>query len=65
MQKAGLTLDLPEAVRALDKMSTRYLALERGQDWGKDWESMLKQHIQAIGSARQRGVAYYSTVECN
>nr|XP_046226054.1 threonine synthase-like 2 isoform X2 [Oncorhynchus gorbuscha] len=65
VQKAGLTLDLPEAVRALDKMSTRYLALERGQDWGKDWECMLKQHIQAIGSARQRGVAYYSTVECN
>ncbi|XP_024236275.1 threonine synthase-like 2 [Oncorhynchus tshawytscha] len=65
VQKAGLTLDLPEAVRALDKMSTRYLALEWGQDWGKDWECMLKQHIQAIGSARQRGVAYYSTVECN
>ncbi|KAL0965514.1 hypothetical protein UPYG_G00282310 [Umbra pygmaea] len=61
VQKAGLNFDLPEAVLALDKMAARYLALERGENWEKDWESRLKQCIQDIASVRQRGLTYYST----
>ncbi|XP_034153038.1 threonine synthase-like 2 isoform X1 [Esox lucius] len=59
VQKAGLTLDLPEKVLALDKKQTRYVALDRSENWEKDWEGRLKQCIQAIGSARQHGLSYY------
>ncbi|XP_073695508.1 threonine synthase-like 2 [Garra rufa] len=53
VQKAGLTLDLPEAVKALDKLETRYEVLERSDDW----ESKLRQRIESISSMRRRGAA--------
>ncbi|XP_046907913.1 threonine synthase-like 2 [Hypomesus transpacificus] len=60
VQEAGLTLDLPEAVTALDKMATRFQDLERGQDWKTDWENRLRERIQSIGSVRQQKVSYYN-----
>uniref|UniRef100_A0A3Q1JED4 Threonine synthase-like 2 n=1 Tax=Anabas testudineus TaxID=64144 RepID=A0A3Q1JED4_ANATE len=33
VQRAGLTCDLPEAVRALDNLATRYQNLEKSLDW--------------------------------
>ncbi|KAM3874192.1 threonine synthase-like 2 [Diretmus argenteus] len=60
VQRAGLTLDLPEAVRALDKMATRYQNLDRCLNWSKAWEDKLRERIQAISSARERRVTYYS-----
>ncbi|KAM4634377.1 threonine synthase-like 2 [Polymixia lowei] len=60
VQRAGLTLDLPEAVRALNNMATRYQKLERSQNWTIDWEDRLREIIQSISSARERRVTYYS-----
>lgn len=60
VQKAGLTLDLPETIVALDKMPSRCENLERGLDWRRDWENCLRERIQSIGSLRQRGASYYS-----
>lgn len=53
VQKAGLTLDLPEALQALDRLETRYDVLERSDDW----ESKLRQRIESIGSMRRRAAA--------
>ncbi|XP_016415042.1 threonine synthase-like 2 [Sinocyclocheilus rhinocerous] len=53
VQKAGLTLDLPEAVQALDTLETRYEVLERSDDW----ESKLRRHIESISSMRRLGAA--------
>ncbi|XP_077098018.1 threonine synthase-like 2 [Siphateles boraxobius] len=50
VHRAGLTLDLPGAVLALDALESRYEVLER---WD-DWESRLRRHIQSIGAARER-----------
>ncbi|XP_051545534.1 threonine synthase-like 2 [Myxocyprinus asiaticus] len=55
VQKAGLTLDLPEALQALDSLETRYQVLEESDDW----ESKLRQHIELIGSVRRRGETFY------
>ncbi|XP_067293637.1 threonine synthase-like 2 [Pseudorasbora parva] len=49
VQQAGLTLDLPESVRALDSLEARYEVLERSDDW----ESKLRLHIESIGSERR------------
>ncbi|XP_051749630.1 threonine synthase-like 2 isoform X2 [Ctenopharyngodon idella] len=51
VQKAGLTLDLPKAVQALDMLETRYEVLEQSDDW----ESKLRHHIESIGSVRRCG----------
>ena len=56
MQKAGLTLELPEALRALESKATRYTDLEVGEDW----EARLRECIEAIGSARASGLCFYS-----
>lgn len=56
VQKAGLTIDLPEAVRQLEKMETRYKHLERSENW----ETALRERIEAIGSARQHGTLFYT-----
>ncbi|XP_059401561.1 threonine synthase-like 2 isoform X2 [Carassius carassius] len=53
VQKAGLTLDLPEAVQLLDTLETRYEVLERSDDW----ESRLRRHIESISSMRRLGAA--------
>ncbi|KAJ8395592.1 hypothetical protein AAFF_G00030730 [Aldrovandia affinis] len=58
VQKAGLTVDLPERVRALEKMAARYEDLERGEDW----EGRLRERIESISSVRQCGVLFYSPV---
>ncbi|KAM9322397.1 threonine synthase-like 2 isoform 2-T2 [Pholidichthys leucotaenia] len=59
VEKAGLTFDLPEAVLVLEKLPTRYQNLERSQNWCKDWEDRLREHIQSVGRARTRET-YYS-----
>ncbi|XP_048876801.1 threonine synthase-like 2 isoform X1 [Brienomyrus brachyistius] len=56
VQKAGLTLDLPKELRALEEMKTRYEKLEKGTDW----EARLKERIQAIRCVRQKGELFYS-----
>ncbi|XP_036384357.1 threonine synthase-like 2 [Megalops cyprinoides] len=56
VQKAGLTIDLPQEVRALEKMATRYEDLEQGEDW----EHRLRERIESISSVRQRGALFYS-----
>lgn len=56
VQKAGLTIDLPEAVRQLEKKETRYKHLERNENW----ETALRDRLKAIGSARQQGVQFYT-----
>ncbi|XP_043093221.1 threonine synthase-like 2 [Puntigrus tetrazona] len=48
VQKAGLTLDLPEALQELDRLETRYDVLERSDDW----ETKLRQRIESISSMR-------------
>ncbi|XP_061118254.1 threonine synthase-like 2 isoform X1 [Conger conger] len=58
VQKAGLTVDLPEEVRALEKLPTRFQYLE----WGEDWERPLRERIVSITSVRQRGALFYSPV---
>ncbi|KAL2100302.1 hypothetical protein ACEWY4_004696 [Coilia grayii] len=57
VQEAGLSQELPEAVRALESKATRYTDLELGEDW----EARLRERIEAIGSARARGSPFYST----
>ncbi|XP_007254050.3 threonine synthase-like 2 [Astyanax mexicanus] len=56
VQKAGLCLDLPEALKSLETKETRCKDLERGEDW----EAALRECIKAIGSARQRGEPFYA-----
>uniref|UniRef100_A0A3B1JMP8 Threonine synthase-like 2 n=1 Tax=Astyanax mexicanus TaxID=7994 RepID=A0A3B1JMP8_ASTMX len=56
VQKAGLSLDLPEALKSLETKETRCKDLERGEDW----EAALRECITAIGSARQRGEPFYA-----
>ncbi|XP_071321475.1 threonine synthase-like 2 [Trachinotus anak] len=48
VERAELTLDLPEAVRALDELPTRYQNLERSPDWCRDWEERLREKIQSV-----------------
>ncbi|XP_044190318.1 threonine synthase-like 2 [Thunnus albacares] len=60
VQRAGLTFHLPEAVRVLDKLATRYQNLERSLNWCKDWEDRLREKIQSVSSARKNGVTYYN-----
>ncbi|KAM6986593.1 threonine synthase-like 2 [Aplochiton taeniatus] len=60
VERAGLTLDLPEAVLALEKMAVRYQNLERSPDWSKDWENRLRERIHSICSARKRDGSYYN-----
>uniref|UniRef100_A0A8C1ZTI2 Threonine synthase-like 2 n=1 Tax=Cyprinus carpio TaxID=7962 RepID=A0A8C1ZTI2_CYPCA len=48
VQKAGLTLALPEALKVLDTLETRYEVLERSDDW----ESKLRRHIESITELR-------------
>ncbi|XP_055056228.2 threonine synthase-like 2 [Misgurnus anguillicaudatus] len=55
VHRAGLTLDLPEEVLALETMKTRYKPLEKSDDW----ETKLRQHIELIGSVRDRGETFY------
>lgn len=57
VHRAGLTLDLPEALRSLEMLEARYKVLEKSDDW----ESKLRQHIELIGSVRQRGEMFYTT----
>ncbi|KAG9338301.1 hypothetical protein JZ751_025972 [Albula glossodonta] len=56
VQKAGLTIDLPENVRALANLATRYEDLEQDDNW----EARLRQRIESISSIRQRGALFYS-----
>ncbi|XP_064164488.1 threonine synthase-like 2 [Anguilla rostrata] len=58
VQKAGLTVDVPEEVQALEKMATRYEKLELGEDW----ERRLRERIESVTSIRQRGALFYSPV---
>ncbi|XP_077442504.1 threonine synthase-like 2 isoform X2 [Vanacampus margaritifer] len=60
IKRAGLNFDLPEAVKTLDKLPSRYENLERTSDWCKDWEEKLRMAIQSISSARKNRMAYYS-----
>ncbi|XP_008322721.1 threonine synthase-like 2 [Cynoglossus semilaevis] len=48
MNRAGLTIDLPETVRMLDKLKSRYENLERSPDWCKKWEQRLRYKIQSF-----------------
>ncbi|XP_057674647.1 threonine synthase-like 2 [Corythoichthys intestinalis] len=59
IQKAGLNFDPPEAVKALDKLPSRYQKLERTSDWCKDWEQQLRMTIQAVSSTRKNRGVYY------
>ncbi|XP_072310204.1 threonine synthase-like 2 [Eucyclogobius newberryi] len=59
IQKAGLTFDLPEKVKELDKLPTRYENLERSRDWSKDWEDRLREKIKVVASARSHSICYY------
>ncbi|XP_030624651.1 threonine synthase-like 2 [Chanos chanos] len=59
VQKAGLNIDLPEAVQALATMATRYKNLEKGEDW----EAILREFIESVGSVRQRGESFYISVQ--
>ncbi|XP_026888360.1 threonine synthase-like 2 [Electrophorus electricus] len=59
--KAGLTLDLPEAVRALETKETRFKDLEQGDNW----EATLREHMEAVRSARQRGELFYSLAKAS
>lgn len=56
VQKAGLTIDLPESVRHLETKETRYKHLKRGENW----ETALRERIEAISSARLQGVSFYT-----
>ncbi|XP_054613429.1 threonine synthase-like 2 isoform X2 [Dunckerocampus dactyliophorus] len=60
VQRAGLTFDLPEAVRALDTLASRYQNLDRSVNWCNDWEQKLRETIQSVSSARKNGLTYYS-----
>ncbi|XP_040014290.1 threonine synthase-like 2 isoform X1 [Xiphias gladius] len=60
VQRAGLTFDLPEAVRSLDNLATRYQNLERSLDWCKDWEERLREKILSLSSCRKNNGTYYS-----
>ncbi|XP_061836632.1 threonine synthase-like 2 [Nerophis lumbriciformis] len=60
VQRAGLTFDLPEAITALDKLTSRYQNLERSLNWSKDWEQKLRETIQSVRSARENGLTYYN-----
>ncbi|CAL8321974.1 unnamed protein product [Lota lota] len=60
VQRAGLTLDLPESLSSLDKMVARYESLEKSQTGTKDWEDKLRVKIQSISSAREHNVTYYT-----
>ncbi|XP_061732781.1 threonine synthase-like 2 [Nerophis ophidion] len=60
LQRAGLTYDLPEAIRALDKLTPRYQNLERSLNWSKDWEQKLRETIDSVRSARENGLTYYN-----
>lgn len=59
VQKAGLTFDPPEAVKALDKLRTRYQKLERSGSWSSDWEQSLREWIGRVRSARMSGATFY------
>ncbi|KAI4871677.1 hypothetical protein NFI96_031107 [Prochilodus magdalenae] len=61
VEKAGLTLDLPEAVKALEFRETRCKDL--GQE--ENWEAALRERVEAIGSARQRGEPFYAPAMVN
>ncbi|XP_028829754.1 threonine synthase-like 2 [Denticeps clupeoides] len=56
VERAGLTLDLPEGVKALGSRATRCTDLESGEDW----EGLLRERIYSIGLARQGGSLFYS-----
>ncbi|KAJ8287224.1 hypothetical protein GJAV_G00049070 [Gymnothorax javanicus] len=58
VEKAGLTVSIPEDVRALDNMPTRHVDLEKADDW----EQRLRERIESVSSARQRGALFYSPV---
>ncbi|XP_058238534.1 threonine synthase-like 2 isoform X3 [Hemibagrus wyckioides] len=55
VQKAGLTIDLPDSVKQLETKETRYKHLERSENW----EKALRERIEAIGVARQQGALFY------
>ncbi|XP_051907823.1 threonine synthase-like 2 isoform X1 [Hippocampus zosterae] len=59
LRRAGLNFDLPDAIKALDKLPSRFQNLERTSDWCKDWEQRLRMTIQSVSSARKNGVAFY------
>lgn len=59
VEKAGLTFELPQAVRELDKLATRYENLERSATWCKDWEDRLRQKIQSVSAVRKNRGTYY------
>lgn len=59
VQKAGLVFELPEKVKDLDKLPTRYENLEKSSNWCKDWEERLKEKIKFVASARSHNVSYY------
>lgn len=48
VQRAGLTLQLPESLQVLDQLETRCADLERSDDW----EETLRRHIESISSQR-------------
>lgn len=59
VQKAGLVFKLPENVKELDKLPTRYENLEKSSNWCKDWEERLREKIKFVASARSNNVCYY------
>uniref|UniRef100_A0A672GJQ5 Threonine synthase-like 2 n=1 Tax=Salarias fasciatus TaxID=181472 RepID=A0A672GJQ5_SALFA len=59
VQKAGLTFDPPEAVKALDSLPTRFQTLERRDSWCRDWEQSLREWIGSVGRARSSGAPFY------
>eukprot|EP00062_Callorhinchus_milii_P012942 gi/632960499/ref/XP_007896229.1/ PREDICTED: threonine synthase-like 2 [Callorhinchus milii] len=46
--KAGLTPEIPPAIRALETMETRYATMKRGEDW----EQMLRATVEEITALR-------------
>ncbi|XP_061656545.1 threonine synthase-like 2 isoform X4 [Syngnathoides biaculeatus] len=60
IERAGLIFELPEAVKALDMLPSRYQNLERTLDWCNDWEQRLRMTLQSVSLARKNRVAYYN-----
>ncbi|KAM9735196.1 threonine synthase-like 2 isoform 1-T3 [Menidia menidia] len=58
--KAGLPFDLPEPVRALDKLPTRYQNLEKTLKWSQDWADRLKECICHVSKVRNNKGIYYN-----
>ncbi|XP_028319364.1 threonine synthase-like 2 [Gouania willdenowi] len=60
VQKAGLNIDPPVALQALEKLPTRYQILERTVNWCQTWEHILRECIISMTKARYNKVEFYT-----